>query len=680
MSDLQKLIEKIYAGDNLACFIEREEILRTHHAETEQLPLQERYLHELNLLCDGLSTPIEPEDMFAGRMVEARWPHDEPFSRVPGGIYTSGHITLPISALLHIGLEGIMSDVAASDYRIDSEESRYFRRQAKGCIDAIRRFCHRYADAAESIGKKKMARALRTVPNNPPYDLYSALQSIWMMQFICSCIIGSRDFAPGRLDQYLMYYYKREPDPDKAVEMLSFFLVKFNEITGTATDNYAQKPIQCQASKQYIVLGGQDYDDNCQFNELSRLFVKAAQRVRLPQPTLNFRIAPSIMTDDAWQLVGEAASTLDAQCNFFNDDLIIDKLLSSGIRIEDALKYSFTACNRVDLPGRLHNHMPRIDRFHNSFAWFREAIFSAPTDGCAVDSILAELRSIAEKNIADAMREIQANMYVHDRFIFRFESIFLDSCRQSCKDIYRGGCEEYRWSHHMFSGIANMADSLVAIRRLVDEEKRFTLPELRDILDTDFTDHEQLLAELKTRMPKYGNGIEEVDSLAARAANALIDAAEAAGLKEGFIAMCSLYSLTHHAQYGSVIGATPDGRRAGEQISENQSPVHGMDTKGPTELLKSVATLPLKRCICGGLNMKFAERVPAETLISLMQSFFSMKGLHIGFTMASRETLEDARNHPENHRSLFIRKTGFSEYFISLSPQEQQELIDRTEY
>ena len=679
MNNLQKLVEKVYAGDNLACFIEREEILRAHQSETEQLPIQERYLHELNLLCDGLSTPIEPEDMFAGRMVEARWQHNEPFTRVSGGICTSGHITLPISGLLFLGLDGIMSDVAASASRIDSEESRYFERQARGCVDAIRRFCHRYADAAEAIGKTEMARALRTVPNNPPYDLYSALQSIWMMQFICSCIIGSRDFAPGRIDQYLLHFYKQEPDPDKTVDMLSYFLVKFNEITGTATDNYARKPIPCQASKQYIVLGGQNYQDDCQFNEMSRLLIKAAQRVRLPQPTFNFRIATD-MPDDAWQLAGEAASTLDAQCNFFNDNLIIDKLLSSGIRIEDATNYSFTACNRVDLPGKLHNHMPRIDRFHNSFVWFREAIFSAPTDGNAVDSILAELRRIAEKNIADAMHEIQSSMYVHDRFIFRFESIFLDSCRQSCKDIYRGGCEEYRWSHHMFSGIANMADSLVAIKRLVDDEKRMTLLELRDILDSDFVGHEQLLAELKTRMPKYGNGIDEVDSLGARAANVLIDAAEAAGLKEGFLAMCSIYSLTHHARFGSQVGATPDGRRAGEQISENQSPVHGMDTNGPTELLKSVATLPLKRCICGGLNMKFGQRIPSETLISLMRSFFAMHGLHIGFTMASRETLEDARNHPEKHRSLFIRKTGFSEYFISLSPQEQQELIDRTEY
>ena len=679
MDDLNKLIEKVYACDNLACFIEREEILFANKEATEALPIEERYLHEANLLFDGLSTPIESEDVFAGRMIEARWPHSEPFSRVPGGIRSSGHITLPIQKILIIGLDGMMAEIAANAERIGSEEARYFERQARGCIDGIRCFCRRYAEAAEEMGNREMAMALRIVPNKPAYDLYSALQSIWMVHFIFSCIIGSRDFAPGRLDQILLPFYRREPDPERATTLLSYFLVKFNEITGTATDNYARKPTPCQATKEYITLGGRDMDGNWQFNELSSLFIKAAQRLHLPQPTFNFRIGLG-MPNDAWQLAGEAASTLDAQCNFFNDILIHDKLLNSGIRPEDACNYTFTACNRVDLPGRLHNIMPRIDQFHNSFAWFHEAIFKASTEGSAVEAVLEALRSIAEEAIAANMREVQRKQIIHDRLCFNLESIFLDSCVQSCKDLWRGGCEEYRWNHLMFSGIANMADSLVAIKHLIDDEKRMTLQELRDILKANFSGHETLLAELKTRMPKYGNGIEEVDSLGARAANALIDAAESAGLKEGFLAMPSFYSLTHHARFGSTIGATPDGRLDGETISENQSPVHDMDTHGPTALLQSVASLPLKRCICGGLNLRFAQRISPDILIGLMASFFAMDGQHVGFTMASRQTLEDARMHPENHRSLLIRKTGFSEYYISLSPQEQQEIIDRTEY
>ena len=144
--------------------------------------------------------------------------------------------------------------------------------------------------------------------------------------------------------------------------------------------------------------------------------------------------------------------------------------------------------------------------------------------------------------------------------------------------------------------------------------------------------------------------------------------------------MPSFYSLTQHAGFGSVIGATPDGRKAGSTVSENQSPTHGADRSGPTALLASVARLPLRRCICGGLNLKFGCRPTAERFAATIRGFFELGGLHIGFTVASRRTLEEARRHPEEYRTLLVRKTGFSEFFIALSPAEQQELIDRTEY
>ncbi|MBP5638021.1 MAG: hypothetical protein J6X55_00955, partial [Victivallales bacterium] len=667
MNILDNLIEKNYATDNLACFIEREEILRAHADETAALPTSERYLHEATLLFEKLSTPIESEDVFAGRMLEGRWPHSEPFTRIPGGIVSSGHITLAMPKILTIGFDGILAEVAANAQRIGTDEAHYFERQAKGCIMGIRNYCNRYADAAEAMGKHEMARALRIVPCKPAYDMYSALQSIWMVQFIFSTIFGSRDFAPGRIDQYLLPFYRRNPSPDETRSLLAHFLLKFNEITGTATDNYARKPTPCQASKQYLTLGGSDLDGHCQFNELSRLFIEAAQIIHLPQPTFNFRIGTD-MTDDAWKLTGEAASTLDAQCNFFNENIIHNRLLNAGIRPEDACNYDFTACNRVDLPGKLHNIMPRIDRFDNSFVWFREALFSASSEGNAVEAILAELMKIAEAFIENDLSTNLSCVFEVDDYRFTCESLFLDSCVQTCTDLRRKGCDIYRWNHRMFSGIANMADSLVAVKRLIDEQKRFSLPELRQILNDNFQGHEELLDELRFRMPKYGNGIPEVDDLAARAANVLIDAAEKAARKTGFIMMTSLYSLTHHAQFGSTIGATPDGRLAGDTISENQSPVHGMDVNGPTELLKSVAKLPHHRCICGGLNMKFSSRLPADTLESLIRSYFAMGGLHVGFTMVNRETLEDARLHPEKHRSLLIRKTGFSEFYISLSP------------
>ena len=168
---LNRLREKILGSDNKACFIERETLLRSYAADTLAMPEEERYRFEFELLLDHLSTPVDPDDRFPGRMAEARWPHPEPFTRIPGGITSEGHITLPMPEILSEGLDGIAMKISEAAERINTDESRYFERQALGCIDAIRRFCNRYAEAAEQCGKPEMAAALRSVPCRPAYDL-----------------------------------------------------------------------------------------------------------------------------------------------------------------------------------------------------------------------------------------------------------------------------------------------------------------------------------------------------------------------------------------------------------------------------------------------------------------------------------------------------------------------------
>lgn len=652
---INRLRRKILDGDNLACFIERETLLRDHAHATLALPPEERYLFEFTLLMDHLSTPVDPDDVFAARMLEGRWPHPEGFSRA--GLTSEGHITLPMAKILSIGLAGIADEITCHAKRIDTDEARYFERQALGCVDAIRRFGERYAVAAMAAGKPEMAAALRQVPYRPAYDFYSALQSIWMMQFIMSTVCGARDFAPGQIDQYLLAF--ELPPEDEARAMLAMFLLKFNEITGTATDNYQVKPTPCTSSKQYLVLGPK-------FDDLSRLIVEAAAMVDLPQPILNFRLR------DDFTLAGEAARRIGPQANFFNDNIIYGKLLDRGILAADAADYGFTACNRVDLPGRLYNIMSRIDIFDNSLAWFRQALFAAKSPA----EILPQLHQIACDAMLKDTRERRTDIY-SDTWCFRLESIFFESCIQSGRDIYRQGAENYRWQHRMFSGIANMADSLIAVDLL---RERYSYSQILEILAADYAGYENLQREIVNAFPKFGNGDARVDRYAAAAADVLIDAFEEVGRREGFIAMPSFYSLFCHVAQGSVIGATPDGRRSGETVSENQSPTYGADRQGPTALLNSVAALPLKRTICGGLNLKFGCRPTSEQLAALLQSYFESGGIHLGVTVADRHILEEARKHPEKYRTLLVRKTGFSEFFVALSPLEQQQMIDRTEH
>lgn len=677
------LREAVLGADNRDCFIERETILADNEQATLALPPDERYTAELSLLADRLSTPIDPRDEFAGRMAMGRWDRGAPFSRVDGGLFSDGHITIPLSAIFSRGLGALAADAASAADAIGTVEARYYARHAALAVEACRRFAMRYAAAAEAAGRRRMAEELRCVPYRPAFDFHSALQSAWMMQFIMSCLCGARDFAPGRLDQALLPYYRADLAAGRvtrgqAVEWLALFFVKFNEICGTATDNYETQPTPCFSSKQYVTLGGTDSEGRDAFNELSAMIVEAAELAGLPQPTLNFRIGADWAASD-WELAGRAAVSLGPQCNFFNDPLPVGTMAAAGIGLESARDYSFTACNRVDLPGRLYNRMCRIDIFTNAAGWFREAVMKAAGSGgrAGAAEVVAEMGAIARDRLAAECRAREPLASASP--VFHLESLFIDDGNRRCLDIARGG-GDMRWCHFMFAGIATIADGLAAIAQVVDNRGRMTLRDFAAILEADYEGHEDFREELVRAMPKYGNGDPRADVWARRAAEALLDAARDAGRETGFMVMPSFYSLEHHNAFGAALGATPDGRKAGEPVSENQSPTHGADTGGPLALLRSASSLPFGRCICGGLNMRLSARPAPEIAAALVKGYFAIGGQHIGLTFATRADLEAARRDPALHRTLMVRKTGFSEFFVALSPQEQQEMIDRTEY
>jgi len=171
-----------------------------------------------------------------------------------------------------------------------------------------------------------------------------------------------------------------------------------------------------------------------------------------------------------------------------------------------------------------------------------------------------------------------------------------------------------------------------------------------------------------------------VDALARRVCDIALDALEEAPNPEGYPLLGAIYSLHCHVPWGQAMPATPDGRRSGEPVSENQSPVHGTDREGVTALLRSVASLPLSGTATGGLNIKLAGKPSPDVVVGLMESFFEMGGVHVGFTFVDRETLLAAQSRPEEYRSLCVRITGFSEYFIALSPEAQADVIARTEH
>ncbi len=677
---IDRMRGRILAQDNRFCFIEREEILRECAEESLRLPLSERYVFEFTRLLERLSVPADSEDVFGGRFLEALWPHgNQAFSRVPGGVSSEGHITFCWGRILNGGLCSLLKEVEAAASADPSFNTRFFAEGARKCLTAVDAYAKRYAEAFRKKRMTRVAKALSVVPFRPAYDFFSALQSVWFWQMITSGVCGARDFALGHLDQSLFPFYEKDRKSGKltrreAVELLAMFFLKLNELAGTATDDFMGKPTPCHASKQYVTLRGD------RRNDLTERIVEASLLCGLSQPTLNFLLSAN-QPESAWHCAGKAAS-LPSIPNFFNRDLIRNTLLRGGISPAAADSFDITDCNRVNLPGKLSNIMRRIDHFDNSCAWFVEALHrfgkeekNAPG---SVRDLLSALKGIALREMRDYAKTMDS--IFSDGPAFSIDSLAVDSCRAHARDKLQGGADAYRWQHHIFSGLATLTDSLCAIDEMVFKTGRFSYGEFLEIVDSDFRNREPLRQELRSKCPKFGNDDPRADAVARVVADTLLDAMEEVGRLTHFQMFASFYSLGRHLSFGRELPATPDGRHAGEPISENQSPVYGTDQAGPTALLRSVASLPLDRTVCGGLNLKLGSVPSSDRLESLLRSFFQMGGLHLGFTMTSRETLEKARLHPESYRTLCIRKYGFSEYFVSLSPEFQQEIIDRTEY
>ncbi|MFZ2654396.1 MAG: pyruvate formate lyase family protein, partial [Victivallales bacterium] len=299
--------KRMLDGDNSACFIERERLIKKHLDEALLLPEEKRYTYFLRKLADGLSVPIEDEDVLLGRMGEGRMGEGELREPCPGGLNSVGHVTLDWAELLSKGLDGIAAEAMKNAKLSGKEEALGFAENAVECAVAIATFASRYATAAETKALHSKtpflanrfstaAAALREVPARPARSFHEALQSIWFVHLVSSCLIGARDFAFGRMDQYLFPYYKNDIesgvlDRKGTIALLVALFIKSNEITGTATWNHQPKPIPSNASKQYLIVGGSRMDGSGAENELSCLILDAAELVKMPEPVVTVRLA-----------------------------------------------------------------------------------------------------------------------------------------------------------------------------------------------------------------------------------------------------------------------------------------------------------------------------------------------------------------------------------------------------
>lgn len=671
MVDLEALRRLVFASDNAACFLERDTLLSELEQELREVTGPDRYARILSALLDRVSTPVEAPDVFVGRIPEG--PVREGIPSPNTLLAATGHMSFDYRRLLTRGLRGIAEEAEAAAVRLGDGESASFAHNARLVAEAVRRYAARYAQAARRAGKARAAEALSRVPYEPAYDLFSALQGIWIVHMIASGYVGARDYAFGRMDDYLYPYYRQALEEgatqEELLELLACFYVKPNEICGRATHNYRCKPVLCQAAKQYLVVGG------AHPNPLSCVLLRAAEISRLAEPVITVLLRPQ--ADEAFtrQVFETQAAVTDAM-QVYNYDRVLGCLLDKGIPREVAEDFTYSACDTFDLHYRTIRHelyLPTVELLCGTLGLKEGA--PPPAFRC-VDDILRELAGRTRAWLEREAPAATADWPLEDnRRAFVLDSLLIGECTRRCRYPLNGGMA-YKVLNAFIPGIATIGDSLMAVDRLVFQQRRFTLAEFCRIVAADFAGHEDLRQEILA-MARFGNDT-PADEYTARAAKALLDAVDAAVMPPGVLALGGFYSLDRDNTLSRDLPATPDGRRAGAPYSENQSPTYGADRSGATALLRSLARLPFGRTAGGGLNLSFSSRPAAETLRALILSYFEMGGQHVGISVLDRAELEDAVAHPDRHPALTVRLYGFSEYFVSLPPWQQQAILNRT--
>jgi len=667
MPDLDILRELVFDGDNDACFIERERILDRLEGEMKEYAEPDKYARIFAALLSEVSVPIHEGDYFAGRIVEAV--RTDGARGWNGLLMSNGHFSPDYRTVLKRGLSGMLDEIKSTADKKGDKESASFARNAEIVITAVKAYAERYAAAARDMGRNEMADALERVPFEPAYDYYSALQSIWLIHMIAGGYVGARDFAFGRFDEYMLPYYKKALDDGKTeeelTELLAGFMMKCNEICGRTTHNHRSKPVPCQASKQYINIGGENP------NEFSCVVLKAAMLCNMAQPQITVLLKPDAdahFTDEVFA----ALSYLVDKLHIYNYDLVLEGLLKKGIPDDIARDFTYSACCTFDL----NYHTDRQEHYVPVPQIFVEMLHKK--DYSSLDELIGEFRNGLHENMRQYTEAVYRGKNIDTlRRQYVLDSILLwDSGREA--RYHFDGRAHYTVMNLFCPGVATIGDSLMTLDRLVFKEKRFGYAEFAEILKNNFVGHEELRAEILAQT-RFGNDT-DADDYTALAGNIFCDAVDMLELKPGYYAIAGFYTLERENTVKNDVGATPDGKLAGEPFSENQSPVYGADKNGITALLKSAAKLPFVRTAAGGLNLTFSASQAPQTLKALTLAYFAVGGFHIGISVIDREVLCDAMVNPDRYKSLTVRLYGFSEYFVSLPDWQQIAILNRTAY
>lgn len=720
-----------------------------------------RTLHEVYKYWNGKTTSELAASYMAPEAVKAQ----EHNMFTAGNYFYNGvgHVTVKYWEVMEIGFSGIRKkaeEELASCNPGDADYARksHFLEAVMISCDAVIRYANRYAQLAESEAAEcgdpvrkaellQIAKNCRRVPEYGAESFYEACQSFWFVQMLLQIESSGHSISPGRFDQYMYPYYKKDLEEGRitrefAQELIDNIWVKLNDLN-KVRDAASAEGFAGYGLFQNLIVGGQDEHGRDMTNDLSFMCLDASMHVPLPQPSLSIRVWNGTPTELLLK-AAELTRTGIGLPAYYNDEVIIPALQNRGIPLEEARDYNIIGCVEPQKAGK-------TDGWHDA-AFFNmcrvlELVFSNGMDkgeqvGLRTGDV-TQMRTFEEFFRAyQAQMEYMISLLVNvdnsidvahaERCPLPFESCMVDDCIKRGKSLQEGGAV-YNFTGPQGFGIANVADSMTAVRKLVFEDKTVSMAELKEALENNFgrgispeqaeavtkevvrtmTDmgktvseeqiaqifvtalsgsvseekrkrYDELLA-LIDEAPKYGNDIEEADLMAREVAYTYTRPLEKYRNPRGGIFQAGLYPVSANVPLGKQTGATPDGRLANTPVADGVGPMSGRDVHGPTATANSVAKLDHFIASNGTLfNQKFHPsalkgRSGLMNFAALIRTFFDKKGMHMQFNVVSRETLLDAQQHPENYKTLVVRVAGYSALFTTLSRALQDDIINRTE-
>jgi formate C-acetyltransferase len=601
--------------------------------------------------------------------------------------YVTGHTIAGYERVVQLGLAGLIKE-AGSYENIQAQSARIALKGASAYI-------LRYADKAEMLPAattmpgnaghmKLIAHACRNIATNPPASFFEAVQLIWFIQEMLLCEAWPSSHSLGRLDKLLQPFYDTDIKKgaityDQAQEYIYALWIKFASWPRTF---------------QNVTLGGATEDSPYLCGEVTKMCLQATKILRYDQPQLSIRVNDA-MPDDFFDEIVDTISLGGGFPALFNDEAIIRAKIEAGVTNEVARNYGIIGCVE---PGICGKEYANTEALRINYGKIMELFLNQGTNFLTGDVISMNVPDYFESfdqfyrcfvQETDRLLSFALQCTVMLEPVFGaywpnpFLSTTMEGCVQSGLDATAGGTT-YPFSAANAIGIADASNSLIAVKRLVFDEAKYTLEEIRKSLLNNFEDNPRLYRDL-LRCPKYGNDLDEVDMITADLTRRFIERVRSYKNHWGRPFRPGLYSVDYHVSMGMQTGALPEGRRAGAALQNGFSPVQGTDTNGPTAVINSVCKSDLSKISNGMvLDLKFApsffENVyHRQAFKSLIQTYFKKGGIEVQFNVVDKLALIEAQQHPELFPDLMVRVSGFSSYFTTLPKETQDEIIKRTE-